>query len=76
MVAVAADDTAGILMHLLCKLRIFVPVLPTRCRYNDEESQLVAGIHEGGILRIVGSTDDGKAEVAESLGVAPLLRVG
>ena len=76
VVAVAADDAARVLMHLLVPARILVPVLPARGSHDDEQSQLVTGIHERGVLRIMGGTDDGKAGITQALGIAPLLRVG
>ena len=76
MVAVATDDIAGVLMHHLRPLRVLVPELPARRRYDDEESQLVAGVHKRRILRIVSRTDDGHTRILQALGIAPLLRVG
>ena len=75
VVTVAADDRTGVLMHLCGKLRVFVPILPAWSSHDDEEAQLVTGIHEGRILRIVRRADNGKAQVTQALGIAPLLRV-
>ena len=71
--AVVADDAAGVLMHLLVPALVLVPILPTRSGYDDEESQLVTGIHERRVLRIVGGADNGKSCVAQPFGIAPLL---
>ena len=76
MVAVAADDVAGVLVHQLAKAGVFVPILPTRCGHDDKESHFVAGIHERGIHRIVGTADDGHPRIAQPTGIAPLLTVG
>ena len=75
MIAVTTDDVAGVLMYHLTPLRVFVPILPARGGYDNEESQLVAGIHERWILRIVCSTDDGHARLFQSLGITPMLAV-
>ena len=64
VVTVAADNGAGVLVYFFIPARLFVPVLPTWGSHDDEEAQLVAGIHKGGVLRIVGSTDDGEARIA------------
>ena len=76
VVAVAADDVARVLVYLLVPAFFLVPVLPAGGGYNDKQPQLVAGIHERRVLRIVGGADDGEADVAQPFGVAPLLRVG
>ena len=75
VVTVAADDRTGILMYLCRKLRVFVPILPAWSSHDDEEAQLVTGIHKGRILWIVRRADNGKAQVTQALGIAPLLRV-
>ena len=75
VVTVAADDRTGVLMYLCGKLRVLVPILPAGSSHDDEETQLVTGIHERRILRIVCRSDDGKAQVTQALGIAPLLRV-
>ena len=62
-------------MHLAGKLRVFVPILPSGSCYNNEESKFVTGIHKRGVLRIVSRTDNGKACIPQTFGVAPLLRV-
>ena len=75
MVSVATDNLPCVLMHQFAELRVLVPVLPSRCRHDDEEAQFVAGIHESRVLRIVGSSDDGHAGILQTLCVAPLLIV-
>ena len=76
MVAVATDDVAGVLVHLLVPALVFVPILPTRGSHDDKESQFIAGIHERRVLRIVSRADDGEASITQAFGIAPLLRVG
>ena len=76
VVAVATDDVAGVLMYHLAPLGVFVPELPTRGRNDDEEPQLVAGIHKRWVLRIVGRADDGHASLLQTHDIAPLLGVG
>ena len=76
MVAVATDDVACVLVYHLAPLGVFVPVLPSRRGHDDEEPQLVACIHEGGVLRVVGGADDGHAGLTQAQGIAPLLGIG
>ena len=75
MVAVAADNLAGVLMHLLVPTFVLVPVLPTGGSHNDKESQFVAGIHERGVLRVVCHTDDIETTVLQTTGITPMLGV-
>ena len=75
MISVAAYDVACILVYLLVPSLVFVPVLPARGGYDDKQAQFVAGIHERRVLRIVCRADNGKAGIAQSLGVTPLLAV-
>ena len=75
MVSVAADDIACVLMNHLAPLGILVPILPSRCGHDDEEAQLVAGVHKRGILWVVSCTDNGHAGIAQAFGIAPLLGV-
>ena len=76
MVTVAADDEARVLVHLLGPALSLVPILPAGGGHDDEEAQLVAGIHERRVLRVVGSADDGVANILKPLGITPLLTVG
>ena len=76
VIAVAADDVAGVLMHTFGKLRLLVPILPSRSGHDDKQAQFVTRIHERRILRIMGHADDGTPCIAQQTGVAPLLGVG
>lgn len=76
VVAVTPHHVADVAVHALCEDRLLIPELPSRCVDNHEEPQLVAGIHKGGVLRIVGVADDPQAGIAQLLGVAPVQAVG
>ena len=76
MVTVAADDLTGILVHQFCPVFVFVPILPTGRRNDEEDAQFVERIHKRRILRIVGSTDNVHTCILQSFGIAPLLGVG
>ena len=75
VVTISTNDVASVLMHLLVPAFVLVPILPARSRNDDKKTQFIASIHERRVLRIVGCTDDGKACIAQSLGIAPLLGV-
>ena len=75
MIAVVADNLARILMHALSKFGFLVPILPARSCHDDEQTKFVAGIHETWILRIVSHAYNATSGIAQTLGIAPLLRV-
>ena len=75
MISVTTNDISCVFVHLLIPALVFVPVLPTRCSYNDKQSQFIAGIHKRRVLRIMGSTDNGKSSITQALGITPLLTI-
>ena len=76
MVAIATDNLTSVLVNEFCPVFVFVPVLPTGRRHDDEDAQFVERIHKRWVLRIVGRTNDVHAGILQSLGIAPLLTVG
>ena len=76
VVAVTPDHLTYIVVDEFSELRVFVPELPAGSGDDHEEPQFVGCVHEGGILRVVGGTDDSQTGVAEFFRVAPLSDVG
>ena len=68
--AVAAHHRADVIEHAHAEKGLFVPELPAGGVLDDEEPHLVAGIHEGGVLQVVGVADEGEAGFAELHGIA------
>ena len=72
---VAADHRADVVKDALTENGLTVPELPAGGVGDDEEAHLVAGVHEGGVLEVVGVTDEGEAGLAELDGVAVVEQV-
>ncbi len=76
MVAVAADDLAGVAVYKLCKFGCFIPELPARSSDDDKKTQFVASVHKGRIHRVMGNPYNPASGIVQAFGIAPLLRVG
>ena len=73
--AVAADHGADVVEDAPAEERLGVPELPAGRVDDDEEPHLVAGVHEGGVLRVVGVAHEGEAGLAQLDGVAVVQQV-
>jgi len=76
MIAVAAYHISYIRIYPLGKLRVIVPELPAGSIDNHKEPELVACIHECGILRAMGIAYHLKTGIAQLLCIAPVCGVG